>query len=305
MNSNRNTPVNTISENLAGSASTPAVRRLAAAAGTNPEQTRAAMGAMIDALSHRLERNTLSRGGLAELVRAIGDPRRRIYLGDPAAIGSDALKADGNAILEHILGTKDASRAVAARAARASGLPADTVETMLPTVAAMMMGEVARAAQGPFDDILRNIPGLDDAVKEMSGRRGTSPPAGPFEQRGQPQSAPRGNIPEQQPLPLPGEIPTSGGSRYDDLSDILERGGFKLPRGGGGSGLPQNLPGDVPGGGGGGTLNGIIRAVLAALLGFQSRGVIGWLVRLIVLRWGWGFIQRILGQVLGRVLLGR
>lgn len=303
MNSNRIKPVNTISENLAGSASTPAVRRLAEAAGTNPEQTRAAMAAMIDALSHRLERNTLSRGGLAEVVRAVGDPRRRLYLGDPGAIGSDALKADGNAILEHILGTKDASRAVAARAARASGLSAGTVEAMLPTVAAMMMGEVARAAQGPFDDILRNIPGLDDAIKEMSGQRGTTP-AGQIEERGQPTPTPRGGIPEQRPLPLPGDIPTRGGSRYDDLSDILERGGFKLPRGGG-TGLPQNLPGDVPAGGGGGTLNGIIRAVLAALLGFQSRGVVGWLVRLIVLRWGWGFIQRILGQVLGRVLLGR
>lgn len=302
--------MNAIKNELAGSASTPAVRRLAAATGLEPEPTRIALAAMIDALSARLERNTLSRGGLAEAVRAIGDPRRQLYLGDPDAIGSERLHADGEAILGHILGSRDASRGVAARAARAAGIPAAAAEQMLPTVAAMLMGEVARAAQGPFDDILRRVPGLDDALKEIGGRLGKPDGAG----RGgdahsddgglDAQRPARAGLPEQRPLPLPGEVPRGGGSRYDDLSDVLERGGFKLPKGGGGSSLPPSLPGDIPAGGGG-TLNGIVRAILAALLGFQSRGIVGWLVRLVVLRWGWGFVQRILGSVLGRVLLGR
>ncbi|MFN3869285.1 MAG: DUF937 domain-containing protein [Hyphomicrobiaceae bacterium] len=300
-----------IKSTLAGSATTPAVRRLADALGTDPEATRKAMGVMIDALAARMERNTLSRGGLAGVVRAIGDPRRKAYLGNPGSIGSDALKEDGKGVLAHILGTKDASRAVAARAARASGIPADIAEQMLPTVASMMMGEVARAAQGPFDDILKNIPGLDDALQEMTGRR-TSGASGDFGDAGRappigggssgPSSVSR--LPEQRPLPLPGETPSGrsgGGSRYDDLGDVLERGGFKLPRSG--ADLPHNLPGNIPSGGGG-SLDGIIRAVLAALLGFQSRGVLGWIIRAVVLRYGWGFIQRILGQILRRALTG-
>ena len=69
--------------------------------------------------------------------------------------------------------------------------------------------------------------------------------------------------------------------------------------------MPDSIPGNIPGMEGGGALGTLIRAVLGALLGFQSRGVIGWLVRLVVMRWGWGFLQRILGRVLGRVLTGR
>lgn len=323
----REHPVTSIQDTLAGSASSPAVQQIAAAFGVTPEQAQRAMAVMLDQLSFRLERNTFSRGGLADLVRAVGDPRNAAYVGRPELVGSDAMRTGGNAILDHILGSKDASRGVAARAARQAGLPAATAEAMLPAVAAMMMGEVSRAAQGPFDDILRRIPGLEEALKDIDGRRaggglGRDPGQARGEQDGgglgmpAPQAprapAPRtGRLPEQRPLPLPGDVPMpddSGGSRYDDLSDILRRGGFNLPRGGGGGGgggMPDSIPGDIPGMEGGGPLGTLIRAILGALLGFQSRGVIGWLVRLIVMRWGWGFLQRILGRVLGRVLTGR
>lgn len=315
--------MNPILHTLAGSTLVPAVQQAARAFGISPEQARAAMGVMIDALSSRLERNTLSRGGLADLVRAVGDPRNAAYAGGDL-VGSDDQREGGNAILAHILGSKDASRGVAARAARASGLPAATAEAMLPQVAAMMMGEVQRAAQGPFDDILRRIPGLDEALREIDGRRaaggGGSVPRGGgagdvWSDRGGggfdlpeagPAPSPRsGRLPEQQPLPLPGEAPMGGGggSRYDDLSDILRRGGVRLPRGQ--VDLPDSIPGNIPGAEGGGPLGTLIRAILGALLGFQSRGLIGWIVRLIVMRWGWGFLQRILGRILGRVVLGR
>lgn len=326
--------VNSIQDTLAGSASSPAVQQIAAAFGIPPEQAQRAMSVMLDQLSFRMERNTFSRGGLADLVRAVGDPRNAAYAGHPDLIGGDAVREGGNAILGHILGSKDASRGVASRAARQTGLPASTTEAMLPAVAAMMMGEVSKAAQGPFDDILRRIPGLDDALREIDGRRaagGRAPnstggdrwgqggggldlPGAQAETRAPAPRSGGGGIPEQRPLPIPGEIPSSsgdsGGSRYDDLSDILRRGGFNLPRGGsggggGGSGMPDSIPGNIPGMEGGGALGTLIRAVLGALLGFQSRGVIGWLVRLVVMRWGWGFLQRILGRVLGRVLTGR
>lgn len=318
--------VKSIQSTLAGSPASPAVEQMAAAFGLPPEQTQRAMAVMLEALTSRLERNTLSRGGLADLVRAVGDPRNRVYADHGDLVGSDAMRTGGNAILDHVLGSKDTSRGIAARAARASGIPAATAEAMLPNLAAMMMGQVSQAAQGPFDDILRRIPGLDEALREIDGRRaagGVPEPRGGYgrgdggefdlpESAGTRAPAPRGGLgmPEQRPLPIPGEIPSSGGgSRYDDLSDILRRGGFKLPPGGGGSGggrdLPDGIPGNIPGMEGGGALGTLIRAILGAILGFQSRGLIGWLVRLVVMRWGWGFLQRILGRILGRVVLGR
>ena len=36
-----------------------------------------------------------------------------------------------------------------------------------------------------------------------------------------------------------------------------------------------------------------IRDILGSVLGFQSKGFIGWIVRLLILRWGWGFLRRI------------
>ena len=323
--------MNIIKDALAGSSDSMAVQELSRAFGTDPAATRNAFGAVVDELSRRMERLTLSRGGLAELVRAVGDSHHETYLKDPRLIGSANMERDGKAILDHVFWTKDRSRGVAARAARQSGLDAGQIENMLPSMAALSMAELTRAAAGPFDDILRRIPGLDDALKEMqrqapgsSGGRGAS---GGFGEDASPQSSEMpqqwpgntqtettsGGMPHQQPLPIPGEglpSPDRGGSRYDDLSDILRRGGFRIPGGTGGGGggggfrLPEGLPDSIPGGAGGaagGTLFNIIRTVLGALLGFQSRGLMSWIIRMVVLRWG----GKILQQILGRVLLGR
>ncbi|MGD9667501.1 MAG: DUF937 domain-containing protein [Hyphomicrobiaceae bacterium] len=323
--------MNVIKEHLAGSIDAPAVAELSRAFGTDPKATRDALGSVLDEISRRMEQLTLSRGGLADLVRAVGDSHHEAYLKDPRLIGSTSMQEDGKSILDHVFWTKDRSRGVAARAARKSDLPAATIEKMLPSMAALAMGELTRAAAGPFDDILRRIPGLGDALEQMQ-RRDRGGVSGEFDREPDVARPPisggdaardfgsggtgipggSGSIPEQRPLPIPGDDAYStdrGGARYDDLSDILRRGGFRLPRGNnGGVRLPEGLPDSIPGGTGGaagGTLYKIIRTVLGALLGFQSRGLLGWLVRLIVLRWGWGFVQRILGRIFGRVLLGR
>lgn len=98
-----------------------------------------------------------------------------------------------------------------------------------------------------------------------------------------------------------------------------ERAGYPLPQGGGaGSGMPQGgnpLPLPMPGGGnnpygdlsdiirrGGGPdsggLGSIVRNVLGGLLGFSGRGIMGWIVRLLLVRFGWGLLKRMLGKML-------
>lgn len=294
----------TIKNMLAGPDS-PFVAELAKAFGTDAAETQAAVRSVVDQISQRMERLTLSRGGLAELVRAVGDSHHESYLKDPSLIRSEGMEADGKAILDHVFWSKDRSRGVAAKAARASGLAAGEIEGMLPSIAALTMGELTRAAAGPFDDILRQIPGLDETLKRMQSNNERSTPEVGSSGNGNATRSGSGRVlPEQRPLPIPGEnlpSPDRGGARYDDLSDVLRRGGFKIPgdRGSSRRELPEGLPGNP--GGGGGALNEIIRAVLGALLGFKSSGFLGWLLRLIIYRWGWGFIQRILS----RVLLGR
>ena len=56
--------------------------------------------------------------------------------------------ADGNGILGHILGSKDASRAVAAQAAAQTGIGADVLKKLLPIAATLVMGSLAKQQPG-------------------------------------------------------------------------------------------------------------------------------------------------------------
>ena len=117
-------------------------------------------------------------------------------------------------------------------------------------------------------------------------RRGSGGASGGFEL---PQSdVPQGGFPMP---PIPGGtsrggagVPEAGpngdgGPRnnpYGDLSDILRRG--------------AKVDGAASGG--------LVRNILGGLLGFGGRGVFGWFVRLIVMRFGWGLLKRFLGRSL-------
>ncbi|MGQ0673352.1 MAG: DUF937 domain-containing protein [Hyphomicrobium sp.] len=289
-----------------------AVDNLARTFGVSPGQSAAALEALVPALTQRVERNTLSRGGLADLISMLGAGGRQTYLDDPKVLGSPAMVADGNAILEQILGSKDISRKVADRAARETGLSDSLLRQMLPVVAAMVMGGLAKGAGGALGSVVSKL--------GLGGEAAESLPA-PGASTARPAAKGAGSVGRQSPLPLPGDdLPgigrrsgqRSGRSPLDDLSDILRRGdgggGLELPRGpggeielpggGGGSGgrtggggRPITLPGDS-----GGSLWNLLRSILGQVLGFESKGFLGWFIKLILLRWGAGILRRILGR---------
>lgn len=265
-----------------------ALPNLASAFNVAPADMETAFGSIMQDLSRRLERNTLSRGGLADLVSVLGNPANQAVLADPSLAGDPRARTIGNSALDTILGSKDTSRAVAARAARASGLDAGLVEKLLPVVAAMMMGGLAKESASAFG----SLPGFGGggpagSPLPLPGSGGGGGLGGANSAGGS-----GGKFGGQQPLPVPGDdIPglDRRPNSYDDLSDVIRRGG-------------RNARGKVPApGGGSGPLSSVIRAIVGAILGFQSRGIVGWLIRLIVIRWGWTFIR----NILTRVLLGR
>ena len=319
------------------------VGNLAHQFGLTPQQANALLEAVLPQLSAGIERNTLSRGGLADLVAALGHGHHTRTLDDPRALTDPAILADGNNILGHILGSKDASRGVAQRAAGSTGISEGLIKMLLPILASILMGGMSKGVGGGLGDILGKMGGgqgggipwpqqapqqsprggqgggfelpqsqsgggggmgipMPDGRRETGG--GTSGGWGNQDQGNDTNTGSNGGfgipgLPRQagsqrggMGLPMPGGhvpgVPGNADNPFGDLSDIIRRG-----TSGGGSGV------NVPGMGGG--LWSIVRGLIGNTLGFGNRGVMGWIMNLIVMRFVWPLLR----TVLGKVLLGR
>ena len=80
---------------------------------------------------------------------ALQGGRHDRYLDDPAELARPETVQDGNAILGHLLGSKDMSRQVASHAAQKTGLDTGILKKMPPMVAAMAMGSLSKQAKEP------------------------------------------------------------------------------------------------------------------------------------------------------------
>lgn len=116
--------------------------------GLSEEQTLEAMGSLIPAFSEGLKRNTASPQGAAGFIEALASGRHRHYADDPSNAMSAFGVNDGNAILGHLFGNKDTSRAVASHASAASGIGSSILKQMLPVIASMVMGSLFKGATG-------------------------------------------------------------------------------------------------------------------------------------------------------------
>lgn len=115
--------------------------------GLSPQQSQQAIGALLPAISSAMKRNTASPQGLAGLLGALEQGNHDQYLENPQALQQNA-QTDGNAILGHLFGSKDVSRAVAGRAAEQTGIDTGILKQMLPMVAMMAMGGLSKQTQG-------------------------------------------------------------------------------------------------------------------------------------------------------------
>lgn len=124
-----------------------ATQQLGQQFGLNESQVSSAVSALVPALAAGFQRNMATPQGLESLVSALGGGQHQRYVEDPNVLGLPATRADGNSILGHVFGSKDASREVASRAAAQTGISEGVLKSMLPVVAAMMMGTMSRQSQ--------------------------------------------------------------------------------------------------------------------------------------------------------------
>jgi len=111
--------------------------------GLSPEMSQKAIGALLPAISSAMKQNTSSPQGLAGLLGALQNGGHEQYLDNPQALSQNA-QTEGNAILGHLFGTKEVSRAVAGRAAEQTGIDTGVLKKMLPMVAMMAMGGMSK-----------------------------------------------------------------------------------------------------------------------------------------------------------------
>lgn len=149
-----------------------AVDQLGAQVGLDRNQTVAAIQQLLPALTGGLARNASQPGGLDSLMNALANGGHQRYVDDPSQLAQPAAVDDGNGILGHILGSKDASRAVAAQAAATTGLGADVLKRLLPMLASLAMGTMSQrgASQSWFNGAASGGGGLLDALTPMLDR---------------------------------------------------------------------------------------------------------------------------------------
>lgn len=133
--------------------------------GLNQSQSQSAIAALLPAISSALKQNTSKPEGLAGLLGALQNGNHSQYLDDAQAVASPAAVTDGNAILGHLFGSKDVSRAVAGHAAEQTGLDSGILKKMLPMVATMAMGSLSK--QSSSGSVGQGLAGL--AVNKLMG----------------------------------------------------------------------------------------------------------------------------------------
>ena len=131
-----------ILDSIVGASNGGAVQQIAKQFGLPPEQAAAAIGALMPAVASGLKRN--ADADEAKLAGALAGGRHEQYLDQPETLTSAETTTDGNAILGHIFGNKEVSREVAAGASQKTGIDPAILKKMLPIVAALAMGALAR-----------------------------------------------------------------------------------------------------------------------------------------------------------------
>ena len=116
--------------------------------GLDEQQTQAAFDALAPVVAAGVRRNTQSDGGLADLLGALAGGSHARYVDEPDVLTSPDTINEGNAILGHVFGSKDVSRGVAQQLSATSGIGESVLKKLLPIIAAMVMGQIAKSATG-------------------------------------------------------------------------------------------------------------------------------------------------------------
>jgi hypothetical protein len=158
-----------------------AMQTMARQFGLSQKQTMAAMEALMPAFSVGLKRNVQDPMGMGAFMQALGTGSHANYFDNVSKAFDPAGIQDGNGILGHLFGSKEVSRAVAQQAAAATGIGSEILKQMLPALASMIMGGLAKQTMGNMQAAAGmgggNVFGdvITDMMKQYTGQRRAEP----------------------------------------------------------------------------------------------------------------------------------
>lgn len=191
----------TLQELVARSQHGEAMDLIARAYDLSPQQTEAAVAALLPAISLGLKRTTATPEGLGDLFEVAGRrPALYAMYDDPDVALSPEGVASGNAVLANLFGSPEASRAVAAHAQQLSGVGGAILEKILPVLVGMILSGLMRGGSGQAEPA----------------------PTQPMPR----EPMPRQPIPRQ---PAPEQPGSGGGGIFDIFREIFQQGGSSDP----------------------------------------------------------------------------
>jgi hypothetical protein len=208
--------------------------------GLSPQQTQAAIGALLPAISMGLKRSTETPEGLSNLFALMGgQPGLYAIYDDPDAAFSPQGRAAGNQILAAMFRTPDASRAIADHAQQLSGVTSTILKKLLPVLAGIIISGLMRSKSGQavpqapqpspeassgggLGDILKEIfkTGVPGSVGQPSSPTSSAPSTAPNQDGGI--GGKLGPGPGYQiPTGQPSQVPTDDGGQAIPGDDML------------------------------------------------------------------------------------
>ena len=121
------------------------LQNLGAQFGLTPEQTQAAIQAIIPALSHGLQRAAQDPGALGGVIGEIASGAHAGSYADPTQTGAAA--DAGSGALGQIFGSPNVTAQISQQISRVSGLDPNLVGSLLPAVTSMVLGGLGHAMQ--------------------------------------------------------------------------------------------------------------------------------------------------------------
>lgn len=193
--------------------------------GLSQQQAQAAVEALLPAFSQGLKQNTADPYGIGAFMTAMASGRHAKYFEDPENAFSPSGVNEGNGILGHLFGSKELSRAVASQAAQATGIGQEVLKQMLPVIASMIMGGLAKQSNSQLQAGGFGSGGnpLGEIIEQMMRQGGGMGTGGGQPQSPNPMDNPLGRILEgmfgggAQPAPQPrGPAQEQAQSPYGD-----------------------------------------------------------------------------------------